>query len=486
MPMRYIGNPLVDMGVATLTAAAGASEPSEVTTEQITTFVERDLLDVYITPFMSNYLGTVVFANANFANPSINNKPKFDVVRKERLRAWAILYQPDAPLPDGAEPPDPDEQCAFSGDPADLRVSRTLIPMIGSEDAINFVPMGRPRLPVAGWVLLALLAMPYGTLNSGGQVLLPHTLDYDLLRGLAKANLDANRRVIQMEGINKRPNYRFARTKMLEQLVQLWDRHSGSYPITVYRFTSAAQNARIEIFSLSTQVIKFIGRAQRQHSQAWGRILAQAWDNKPADPEINSKGEKIYERRNFIYEDLFDLPQQAHRFLRTYLLRKPPKERWEKADPRLNYRPLTPDAHGRLIDWGLTTLFLEMIMNIEKSRVQSIRDFADRLADYILNHDARLYRDLYLARRPHQLRQVIISAANRAREKRLESLVPLDMFMEVFFVDDGVSYREDYYLAVDLLFIRIIEQLTADWIERNTAMLQEIDQKASEYLEETN
>lgn len=501
--IRYTGHPLVDGGVATLVAATGVGSPAELTYDAVWTFVQDELVPVYINPFMSNYLGTVVFANINFANPAMNTKSKFDQLRQDRLSAWLSLgleadptnrkellnaiatYQDDNLLPGDVEPPDPGERCAFSGDLAAVRVSRVIVPMTGSETALNFVPEGRPRLPLAGWVLVSLLALPMGTLNSGGQVLLPHTADTDLLQKLAAYNLAQNRRAVQMEGLKKRPNYRFARTELMWQLTQLDHKWAGSYPITVYRFSSAAQSAKIDILSLDTRVVVFIARAQRETPAAWQTVVKRAWRmESPPDetPELTKKGEQIYERRNYFYEDLFLLPQRSHTFLRRYLLRRrrPGSPRGkQKQDPRFTYS--TSQEHREVISWKLTELFMEVMMDISKERVAAIRDLGDRLAEYIQRYDARLYQRMYVLRKPHALRRVLGQANANAKRQGLGSLLPYDEFVTVFFYEDrndASILREDWFLAQDLLMIRIIEQLTLDWVSENADLIEEAEDAA--------
>lgn len=507
--LRFTGQPFIDAGVATLMAAAKVDRPEDVTMEHVQQFIENDLLPTYINPFMSNYLGAVVYANVNFANPAMNTKPRFDDIRRNRLAAWLRLAIEADPhnresllslidnfrqgkrsewlLPADVEPPDEGERCAFSGELAVIRVSRVIIPMTGSDEAVNFVPQGRPRLPIAGWVLLALLSMPMGTLNSGGQILLPHSMDTDLMLKLAKKHLTANRTAIQMEGIKKRPNFRFARTQIIKELLEIEGKWS-TYPVNVYRFSSAGQSAKIEILSLESRVMTFLGRAMRRYVDPWNQVVARAWhmDADPdTDPGVNSKGEQNYERRNYFYEDLFDLPHNAPRFLRRYLLRQ---RRYgsasgkAKQDPRFGYSSI---REREVISWNLTKLFMEVIMDIDKSRVEAIESLGDRLAEYIQKHDARLYQRMYITRKPNALRQVLLQASNNAKSAGLGTLMPFEEFMKVFFYESG-SYeegqvlREDWYMAHDLLMIRVIEQLTPDWVDSNVDLLEETDKKLSQ------
>jgi CRISPR-associated protein Cst1 len=500
--LRYTGHPFLDVGVATLVVATGVSRPQDITKEQVAEFIESELLPIYINPTMSNYLGTVIFSNVNFANPGMNTRPQFDEKRRQRLSAWFQLAldadpndreslltmidsfrqgkRPDWLLPADVEAPDAGERCAFSGDLAVIRVSRIIVPMTGSEDALNFVPQGRPRLPLAGWVLLALLAMPMGTLNSGGQVLLSHTMDHSLMQKLAENALKQNRQAMQIEGIKKRPNYRFARTQILKTLLELNWKYRRVYPLTVYKFSSAAQSAKIDRFSLETRVMAFIIVAKNRYQNAWNTMVRRAWHldaNPDEDPELTSKGERVYERRNYFYEDLFDLPHNASTFLRRYLLRRRragnPTGK-AKHDPRYGYSLL---EEREVISWNLTELFMEMMMDISKERVVAIRSVADRLAEYIENHDQRVYGRLYRCRKSRDLRDLLLKVGNKVKAQNHEPVVFYDEFITAFFYedkDDASILREDWFLARDLLMIRIIEQLSQDWVSENADLLEEV------------
>src|SRR5690606_36598375 len=172
--LRYTGHPVVDVVVATFTAFSGMEKPEEVSYTYLESITEISL-DLYIERSVANYLGSVVFGNARFANPYLNSKPKFDGQRRMALSGLIILFREQAVVPENEELPAVDENCSFCGNPAIIRASRMLIPMISDESSINFVPEGRPRLPVCGLCVLAILAMPLGTLKSQGKVWLVHS-----------------------------------------------------------------------------------------------------------------------------------------------------------------------------------------------------------------------------------------------------------------------------------------------------------------------
>lgn len=475
--LRYTGHPFVDVGVATITAFSGVRSPEEVAYADLEAMAQT-ILELYIKRGIANYLGTVVFGNARFANPYLNSQSKFDEQRRVALAGLTTLFRKQAAIPENEELADSDENCAFCGKPAIIRASRMLIPMISDEASINFVPEGRPRLPICGLCVLAILAMPLGALKSQGKVWLVTSPDPDVMLHFARSYLRKNQQAFHMQGLKKVPDYTFAKTQLLHELLTLEQKRGKYLSITAYLLTSNAQNAHVQIFHLPSTTIDFIFTAKSSFPNAWDAIVARAWET-PA-PSKGGEGVIVYQERNFFFEDLFDLPDRAFHFLRLYLLRQPRLGKAvgrQKLDPRFGYSFI---KERECIHWSLTELFLERIMNIDKERIASIKQLADRLADYIQGYDPRLFKRLLWARNDYTIRLELQKAANAAQRYSDAPLVPYDEFIRVFFFDEGDAMRPDWYLARDLLMIRIIERLhQSGWIEQHPDIT-EVDEPETE------
>lgn len=472
--IRYTGHPFVDVGVATITTFAKVKTPEEVTDEHLDNLVQL-LLDLYMNRTLARYVGYVVFANIYFANPGLVTNEKYDAPRWEALLAYLNLYKPGAQLPENEDPPDEGERCIFSGDPAVIRASRSIIPLTSVD--INFAPEGRPKFPVAGWCVLALLAMPLGALNSNGKLWIVHTPEPVWMQKFAGLNLERNRRTLQQQSLEKLPNYKFARTRLMDDLVGTQAELPRNTPLTAYLFTSSGQKSELDIYHLPSSVVSFVREAKQRFGSVWDSIVARAWE-RPA-PAKDEEGVIVYQDRNFFYEDVFDLPDRAASFLRRYLLREPRTGKAtgkQKLDPRYGY---SFAEEREVIHWGLTELFLEKVMNIDKERIASIKQLADRLADYIQNYDTRLFRRLFIqARNEYQIRLELLKAANAAQRNTDTPLVPYDEFIRVFFFDEGDAVRPDWFLARDLLMIRVVERLhESDWIERHPEAIDETNEE---------
>lgn len=450
---RFVGHPFVDVGVATLCAAAGVTDPAALTVQAVEDFVE-ELSALYLNPVMSGYLGYVVFANARFANPA-QLKPQFDEQRRAKLMDVLTLWKPGAAPSLYEAAAAEDERCVFSGDQATVRVSRMYVPLTTDESNINFVPEGVPMLAVAGWCLMALLAMPMGGLASKGKMWIVHSVNPTGTLHFARLNLQRNRSDFQMQGLAKRPNYKFARTYLIRDLVEVTNfQQSVDYPLTTYLFTSSGQKSEVTIDHLTSPVLRFVRQARRQLPDAWNRIVQRA-ERANTDATVED-GVVTYNERNYFYEDLFSLPAGAHRFLDRYLLRqalrgKPTGD--AKNDPRYTYSAV---EESDLVSWSLTELFLREVMGMEKQRIEAIKAISDRIAQYILNQDSRLFKQLFYARTGDHFRQALLKADSSA----IEPIFGFDDYILAFFTDNEQGMlRFDWYLARDLMMVRVIEAL---------------------------
>lgn len=482
MIIRYIGHPFIDVGVAVLTAHAGKSRPEDVTEADIEAFI-AEALDIYITPAMSGFLTYSVFANSPFTNNNELKKRELDHQRRETLNRYFHLWNIKAGEPinlgkfeETTPIANKDELCVFSSDPAIIRASQQLIPMIPGRNTYNFFPEARTLLPISGWCLLALLAMPMGMLASEGKAFVVHSPNPALFIELTRQILNKNFATFQLQSLENLPNYKNAKTHLIEGLVKAFrDLPNPRTSITAYHFVAGGASPSIKVIPLPAMVVNFISLAQKRHERAWSEIVGRAWRMEKAskkDEDETDKKQIEYVEMNYFYEDLFDLPANAPTFLRRYLLRQAPKHKYDKQDPRHTYSAL---REREVISWDFIGLFLEKVMHMDKARLEAIKQFGDRLARYIQDHDGRVYRKLYMARGDYEFRQELIRIANTAKEKSSETLIPYDQFLTIFFIEDETGYgvRPDWGLAKDLLLIRIIEQLSNDWIESNRELIEE-------------
>lgn len=185
-----------------------------------------------------------------------------------------------------------------------------------------------------------------------------------------------------------------------------------------------------------------------------------------------------------LYEDLFRLPEEAPRFIRTYFLRRPFRTRWE-SDPRGEYSVL---GEAELVSWKLTNLFLEKVMGMEKERIAKIKELGDSCVSYIMDQgDRQFFSKFLLTRKYADLRVLLIKACVALMKAEKAPLVDFDGYVAVF--EEGEDlFRSDWRLARDLVLIRMVERLYEQgWIQQYRDTLpaeKEIDEPEKESKEE--
>ncbi len=378
-------------------------------------------------------------------------EPILAALEKEEYRAMVLRDNPDAP------------PCAFTGKPAYLRVSRDMLPMLNGRGIINFGGLGVAGLPVSDIALLAIHAMPLGCVISQGRLLAVESDDPELAFDFVRINLGNNRRnleVAKSAGWKKLPNQTAFKTTLIDGLMRIRNLPKGHArfrrrlpSLTAYHFSNSGTDPKIDIYALPSSVVDFVMTAsQGQYQEAWRQIVASAWQEDKPEAKEKEESEPKLTRRNYLYEDIFGLPDNARRFIRTYFLRQPMGR--IKKDIRSTY---SWQRESGLISWELTDLFLRRMMNVEKSRIDNIRALGDRLAEHIAaRNDRRLLRELYSARDYRAFRLALLRAIRGYVGE--SPLVEFDAYVSIFEEAEDFA-RLDWNLARDLLLIRIFEQL---------------------------
>ena len=446
----HTGHPLVDVGVATITAYLHKSNALEVTADdmdKVANYVE----DQYGKNPMRSFL-TVLFPNSGYVQPAFDRFPEKRKAYADQLlrghRGTATVDQ---------------RHCVFCGRQAGMMAFRQHIPLLGGENVFNFYPEGGLGLPVCAACMLAIQVFPLGSTKCNGRALIVHSDCSDVTQAFASRFLEKNLQILQMAGLDKMPDVRFPRTLLVETLMSIEKdrlRVNRRQPcsITAYHLTNYGTNADITIYQLPLGLMSFILEAADTptYQTAWHSLVARGWEISKAQArgkaDDQEKGET--QRRNFLYEDLFTLPDEARRFLQTYFLRRPLRRTFD-TDPRRTYS-LAEDLG--LISWSLTSLFLERVMNMDRTRITAIQQLADGLADYVISQDNRLFLQIHHTRGYPDLRRRLVTANIASVRAGKPPLLTFDTFLEVFEEGEDIA-RPDWSLARDLVLIRMIERM---------------------------
>ena len=485
--LKYTGHPLVDVGVATITAFAGKQRPEDLTEadlDSVADYIARE----YVRQPLLSFL-TVAFPNSGFTQPAYNKQPEKRQIYAERvLRAYR------------AEAETSGEICVFTGEPAAAvpfdvtgelqpgRAFRQHIPLLTGEDLINFHPYGDAGVPVSGKALLAIQAFPLGCAKCSGRLLAVHSDNPRLTYHFAAEFLLENRRAVQLaqeSGSSKLPEMKFSqRTLLIDVLLLAHElqrearEDEALFSLTAYHLTNSGQEADLDIYHLPMQIISFLREMySAPYATQWKAIVRRAWE---VPPKGKRDREDFEPRKNWLYEDLFDLPQNAAQFIRTYFLRVALSWARGKTDPCTTY---SLQNEADLVSWAITASFLRRILGMEKERVEQIRQLGDALADYVAGqNDRRFFRDFFTTSRYDYFRSALIKANLTYVRSGKPPFITLDPYIAVFEEGDGVA-QTDWRLARDLVLIRMIEQLyQRGWFQSNAEVLVETVEETTEEL----
>ena len=482
--LTYTGHPLIDVGIAAITTFAEKRRPEEVISEdleKVVKYIEQN----YVRPPLRGYLTMAFTSNGWFIQDAFNpEKPGLSEEERAKRRAtrddWANRHLRQWQTQEIAL----DEFCVFTGQPAIAtalsgklplsRAGRAQIPLLQGDDAINFFTNGDAGLPISGLALLALQFFPLGCAKCGVGLLAIHSdnenLTYKITSNLLKKNINAITQA-QVAGDDKLPKAsRSLKTLLVENLLEaesnrsFADEDNEPASLSAYNFNNG-KDLDLVIYHLPFEIVRFLQLVHMaNHERAWRQLVQRAWQLPQAKKGKKGENEAVQEpSRNYLYEDLFSLPGNAPRFIRTYFLRIP---RWSKNndDPRRQYS-LRNELD--LISWSLVELFLKEVISMDTTRIERIRTLGDGLATYVEKEGGkRFFRSFFTENNPSNFRTLLIKANIAHIRNGHPSLFDMETYIDVF--EEGYEVmRPDWRLARDLVLMRMIDKLQQKWLLQN-------------------
>src|SRR6266516_391095 len=494
VPLHFMGHPLFDIGLATITTFVGKDDPTDLTMDDLDKVA--DYIETYYTEQPLSSFLTVSLMNSDFTQPAYKDNP-------ERKRAYAHRVARSI----GPDIPKSEELCVFTGQPAmglplslkegkealpPGRAYRQHIPLITGEGIINFSPWGDPGLPVSGEALLCLQFFPIGCRKCAGRLLAIHSDNPDILQAAARGAWRENIAAITLARANHVTKLQDASSSAPSLIIETLIKQAGKqnsiqqahikrrrrdqyYSITAYHLTNSGQSSPLDekspplkMYHLPMSSVRFLAKASTnpEYTTTWNRLVAYGQQRlKPAkDKQEGKNDEMLVARRgarNYFYEDIFRLPQEADRFVRRYFLRVPDLYPASK-DAQSSSDSATSQFAISVIPWSFVDLFLQEVMHMEKKRITAIKELGDRLAAYVDDSgDKCFFRNFYVVSRGDVFRNELLRAAKNAASPGKAPLFTYESFCTVFFAPDGdEDLRFDWKLARDLTFIRMLEWLS--------------------------
>ncbi|MER3484746.1 MAG: type I-B CRISPR-associated protein Cas8b1/Cst1 [Chloroflexota bacterium] len=476
----WTNHALVDIGLAALVAYAGRGSPEELTWADLESFAQY-AQHALLTKTMRSHASVLFTINTSYLNPSTKEED-----RPRLLHELLTSFK--------KTPGDTAVLCVYCGRPSAHRAYRDRVPMLTGRGVVNFFPQGRHGLPICGFCLLCLQAAAFGAPSCEGRALVIQADDPFITLSFVQEWLPQVRQWIQLseQTGEKVAALSAPRTRVLEMLVKLererqreLNRSHGG--ITVYHLSNSGQGPDVSIYTLPSNVVRFVRLAQTPRYRAqWQALVDRAWEIQTSGKHRHAADDSTRQRqRNYLYEDLFRLPDEAPRFIRVYLLRRRlhlARAGTAQRDPRTQYRGL---EEAELTNWNFTELFLREVLGMDTQRIELIRNLGDKLADEIATtNDSRLFKRAYRARRYVEVRRLLLSSSFKRLQRNEEPVVRFHDFLTIF--EDGEELaRADWRLAWDLVLVRLIDNLyEREWLTRNKEVVEEIEQPLEEEEEE--
>lgn len=453
--LKWTGHAIIDMGIASLVVFAEKTAPEEVTfddLEKFAKYAER----VFFTENVSSYLSVLLTRNSGYTNGKMET-------RKEKTPKLLRLFNSEKT----------DTPCAFCGKPSAITGYRTYIPMLTCDRMMNFFPNGISGLPICGLCFSAINALTLGSLLCSGKFLVIESNDKELLIGIvAEWNKVIKNYIGLSDASGKKISNPLTRTievlTMVENFMRSNTEESMNFGITLYELSNFGNNAFVQIHELPSHICSFIQKAQRaKYCLTWNYIVNLAWQK----DKDNNKDR--YQLRNSFYEDIFDLPMNSAKFIRKYFLKMPLSYMKDKSALQ-DSNVLDPRR------WDITKLFLEVVIGMEKTRIEAIRFLADSLADFIISEDERLFNKLRVVTKYPEFRMLLLRTNAKALKANKQPIVNFDQFLEIF-EEDEETLKGDWKLARDLTLIRIMDQLyNKKWLQSKIEILDEMSNEEEE------
>lgn len=446
--LSYTGHPFLDVGLAVITVFSEKERPEYLTQDDLVKMADF-IKENYYVPYLISYLHSTIIPNNRYFQKvnceKQNKKVNFDELN-QFYNTYLYGYLHTAR--------EVNRKCVFFNKPAIALASKDHIPLLTGKDYPNFMANGQLGLAISPEAALCFQSLALGTLKCNGKALLIHSNDYDIVQDLAKIHLDEHRKLISLSS-DEIIELHNPKTILLEHLTRIYRTNynkiqKNNSSVTIYNFINYNTNADIEIYHLPMEQVKFLKRAVgAKYCDIWDKIVNKSLK---VEKRKTKKSKTEYEsRKRQIYEDMFDLPDNASKFIRTYFLRKSIKEDIE------------------LINWDITALLLEEILKMEKERIEIIKNFADKIAKYILKTEngKKIFKLFFNKNSYYKFKDSLISLLLKSTKDEGGLLFNFDEFTNIFEISEDWE-KKDWSLSKDLIAIRLIEQLYENgWFSKN-------------------
>lgn len=237
------------------------------------------------------------------------------------------------------------------------------------------------------------------------------------------------------QGITRPTNAIFYIISQVIKSGRRWRDETPSF--NFYYFTNYIQDPELDIFTLPTQVFKFLTEIPQDDWSNWNFIVKKAyrfvkWEKVENDEDYKNNPNSVF---NNLLEGKSILKSfYSSKFKKTFCT------------------------------WKLVESYIKEVRNMDKKRIEVIKDVGDRLSNYIKDNDMiKTLKELEMASNYNNFRNILRKILkNKINMGDEELLFTFDEYVISLFPEGNMTWRE----TQDLLLFRIYENLHA-WLIEN-------------------
>jgi len=480
--LAWTGNPFVDCGIAAIMAYRKKKQLEDISIDDLNEVGEL-LQKVYVTESWSSVLYSV-FVNHPLSQSSYNLWEVFEKETGEIVPPLLMIQKAKKLIAEhpnfdyrfasnqtadkkreafrkfignllkGATPLGEIGNCIACGrrDTREQK-NRQHIPMTGSGGVLNFFSFTTGGADYCDICTFVVHCSPLTYYSCGKRLALLHSNSPKVMRRWAARTIADMQQQIASggftgcfnEGYTNPQNARFHLAQDL--IVRAEDDWQVENPsLRLYYFTNYIQGPELDIYDLPAPVFKFIAEVRRHpRFRDWKRIVNRSFyfvkKGRRINLSVESKQEREYKNsKNQIYQDLLAGRSILHRFINTKLHK----------------------AYG---DFSLLAVYLREVLSMDKTRIETVRKVADKIAIFI-RHSPKGERRLRNLEESVKFRD-FCNVLRRISKERLadkpeEPLFTFDEFAEQLFPEGALTFGETRYL----ILFRLYEQLHDSLLEQ--------------------
>lgn len=412
--MKITGDPIIDSGLLAIKTITN----KENCTEEELKKVADDLVDLYLTPGWTKEL-CLIFPNATY----IQNAKNYDKSGKSKEFLYSLIHDKGG-----------NKTCVYCGASTGKKFNKSQIPLVGSGNLVNFfLDPFSSGLDVCSQCAFAVQFAPLMFYKIGGKPVCIST-NYEIMQMFAeefiafhnKNKILGTNSGLYNDGFKHVQNAIF---HLAYKTIKYRRISAVGGEITLYRLDNFNQGgAGVEIYKLPNNVFKFVVMVMTSadYKKDWYALLSRHYT------DLKSKDDTPVWKANY---------NKIHDFLL-----KDKSIVWAFKDDK-NKKSLMP--------WPVIEKYLELVRNMNKQRIEVIKNLADRIAMCIEESGNKgRVNDIIMAKDfvsfKNQIRLIVSDWQKLGKE---DTLVTFDNY--VIAVADDNNWKE----VQNLVVIRLYEKL---------------------------